>query len=295
MLCPHCRTPSAFYDIHRGEVVCTRCGLVIVDKAMEYGPERRAKPSESSGRADLGSGVDYTTHDLGIGSHFEVPRGLTPSQRAKLRRMHFLHRRSRASDWSDRSLREQMLMIEAFCRDLMISKNIRAEVCVLYKKTRATGLTVGRDSRIVLAALVFLVARNRGLPRTEKEILRALDSRYGLKPRRTVKVLRKTVKLFSRKLGITPHRMSCADYIAKFSAVFRFSRLERERANKICSQLAPRLKHKSPRLAAAAVLYLAGKNREDITMQRISDLMGVGLASLSLTVKSFREHLAAER
>jgi transcription initiation factor TFIIIB Brf1 subunit/transcription initiation factor TFIIB len=206
--------------------------------------------------------------------------------------MHFLHRTSRALSWSERSLREQMLVVDAICDDLSIPKSIKTEICVLYRKAKARKLVMGRDARIVAAALTFLVARSRGLARTEIEVARVLVKRYGMEQRAVVRNIRRTAKFMSQKFELKMRAVSCSDYVARFATQLGLSDRECEAAGRICRAVQPLLRSKSPRLAAAAVLYLSTRGRGDITMQRISDLMGVGLASLSSTVKLFRERLA---
>lgn len=62
--CPSCDSSAVVHDQLRGELICTRCGLVIVEKQLSPGPDWHMMPSERVGRADVGAGLDITQHDL---------------------------------------------------------------------------------------------------------------------------------------------------------------------------------------------------------------------------------------
>ncbi|MCS7131779.1 MAG: transcription initiation factor IIB, partial [Hadesarchaea archaeon] len=106
MRCPSCGNPAVLFNGLSGELICTRCGLVILEKLPDLGPEWRPKPDENVARADVMAGVDVTRHDLGIGSEFDLSGELSPSWRARIRRLRMWQNRCRASNYGEKSLRE---------------------------------------------------------------------------------------------------------------------------------------------------------------------------------------------
>jgi len=293
MHCPHCRSSSVFYDGNRGEFVCTSCGLVVFDRVLESGPERRVRPGEGAERADQSSGIDFSVHDLGIGSDFRVLRDISPAKRAAFRRMRFLHRTSKATKWKDRSLREQLLVVDKICEDLSIPKGVKLEVCTLYRKAKSQGILVGRDARIVAAALVFLVCRARGLPRSDREVIQSLSRRCEIDSYRATKNLRRVLKILGKKLHVEPRKVSVQQYTMRFSSHFRFGQKEMGSVSQLLSRLSRFTRSKSPRLTAAVVIYLAAHDHaRSLTMREVADAVGVSLSALSLNVKACREILA---
>jgi transcription initiation factor TFIIB len=279
------------YDQLRGEQICTRCGLVIMEHSLELKPEWRRKPGEELERADVTAGIDVTQHDFGLGSKFGLSEDLSPSWRARLRRMQVWQRRSRASTWGERSLREALIELDKLCEDLALPKGIKAEISVLYRRTRAMRLTAGRGTHQVLATLTFITCRLRGLPRTESEISRTLATCSGLDAHEALKYLRRLTKFFTRKLKLELPRISTDDYINRFATQLGLSRRAIERAHELHGVLPKRLEQtKPPLLLAAAMLYLASESTgEKVTIKKITDMMGVGVSNLSRTARSIRE------
>jgi len=192
MRCPSCSSSAVLYDHTRGEHVCTRCGLVILERALELGPEWRRRPGGELERADVTAVVDVTQHDLGLGSRFDMLKDVSPSWRASMRRLREWQQCSRVGSWKDRSIREAFVELDKLCEELALPKGIKAEVSVSYRRARAKRITAGRDLHQVLAVLVFITCRARGLPRTEEEILRAVAARFGAKKRAGAKSFSKT-------------------------------------------------------------------------------------------------------
>ena len=45
-LCPNCKGIDSIFDSHRGELICSGCGLVLRSRIINCGPEWRAFDSE---------------------------------------------------------------------------------------------------------------------------------------------------------------------------------------------------------------------------------------------------------
>lgn len=296
MHCPSCSSSAVLYDRVRGESVCTRCGFVILDRLFELEPEWQRTLGEELERADVTTGIDVTQHDLGLGSKFWVPRNVSPSQRAFLRRLHILQQRSRVNGWEDRSLREALMELDKLCEALALPKGIKAEVSVSYRRARARRITAGRSLHQVLAALIFITCRARGLPRTEDEITRALVTRFGMKKREVTRNFRKLVKLFSRELKLKLSRISVDDYINRFASQLGLSRTAIERAYRFHKMLPQNFTQpKSPLFLAAVALYIAADSAgEELTLHKVSRVCGIGVSSLSKNATLAKQLVAKE-
>lgn len=295
MRCPSCSSSAVIYDQIKGEQVCTRCGLVILERLSEPGPEWRRGVDGGRERADVTSGVDVTQHDLGLGSRFSVPKDVSPSWRACLRRLRGLQQRSRVGSWKDRSLREALVELDKLCEELAIPKGLKAEVSVSYRRARAKRITAGRDLHQVLAALVFITCRVRRLPRTEGEIAQAVAARFGAK-RWTARNFRKLIKLLTRELKLKLPRISTDDYINRFATQLGLSRETVENAYRFRRKLPLKFtQSKSPLFLAAIVLYTAaGSAGEKVTLDKVARVVGVGVSSLSKNAGRVKKFLAGE-
>ena len=291
MRCPSCSSSAVLHDQLLGEYICTRCGLVIVERLIVSGPEWREKPGGEHGRADLTSGVDITLHDFGLGSKFGLSDDLPPSWRARLRRMQLWQRRSRASSWVERSLREALIELDKFCENLDLPKGVKAEISSLYRKVRGRGFTAGRGTHQVLAALIFITCRLRNLPRTEGEVVRSLMDLSGSGAREAERNLRQLTKFFSGELRIKLPRPSADDYINRFAPQLGLPVDVIECAHELNNSLPRRFRQaRSPLLLAAIVLYLAAEMKgKRVPLKRVAGALGVGVSSISKNLAKARE------
>jgi transcription initiation factor TFIIB len=291
MRCSSCSSSAVLYDQLRGEQICTRCGLVIMERVFELEPEWRRGPGEKLERADVTAGVDVTQHDFGLGSKFSISEDLPPSWRARLRRMQLWQRRSRATTCGERSLREALIELDKFCEDLALPKGVKAEVSVLYRRARAAKLTVGRGTHQVLAALTFITCRLRGLPRSEGEVSRALAARTGIVGHEALRGLHRLTKFFTRKLKLELPRISTDDYINRFAAQLGMSKQVIERAHELYLNLPRSFRQTRPPLPlAAAVLYSAAEaSGEKVPLKKVADAVGVSISSVSKNATRVRE------
>lgn len=282
------------FDRLSGELICTRCGLVILEKLPDLGPEWRSRPDEDAARADVTAGVDVTRHDLGIGSEFDSSGELSPSWRARIRRLRMWQNRCRASSYGEKSLREALIELDKLCEDLSLPKAIKAEISSLYRRAKVARLTMGRGTWQVLAALTFIVCRQRGVPRAEGEVVRALSARAGLSERIALKNLRKFIKLLSKKLKLEVPRACPEHYLDRFATQLNLSSSTVARAHELCHAVPDRLKHLKPAtLLAGAILYLAAEAAgEKVTMRKLANTIGIGISSLCKTASSIREFIA---
>jgi transcription initiation factor TFIIB len=296
MHCPLCSSPAVIYDGVRGERICVRCGFVILERLCEPGPERCAGPGEETERADLSSGFDLTQHDYGLGSKFNVSWSLPPSERARLRRMQLLQQRARVLDWGDRSLREVLIELDKLCEDLSLSKGIKAEVSMHYRKVRAKRLTSGRSAHQVLAALILVTCRLRSIPRTDEEIARAVAERFGLEKSGVLKGVHRLTKLFSKELGLKLPCVSADSYIDRFAPQLGLSQRAAINAHEMLRALPKSFVQGKPPLFLAAIAIYCGANAagEKMTLKKVAKTLGVGISSLSSSVARIRGIVSRE-
>lgn len=276
MSCPSCGSTAVFRDTLRGEEVCTRCGLVILERVVEPGSEFQRIPDENA-CVDPTVGEDPSLHDLGLGSQFRIPSDLPPSARARLRRMRFAHLRSRTPP-EQRTLKAGLMVISNLCRELGLPLEMKREISQLYRRARVRGLTAGRSQLILSLALYHLVCRLRGFPVRERETVEFLTKR-GIQEEKALRKFRAAVKVLSRGLGIRAKPPSAPEYVDKYASMLGLPPEVSSRAREMCLEL--RLS-RAPHVLACAALYRAAKQSGyRLTLPQLSTQFGLGLSNLS--------------
>lgn len=291
MHCPSCGSKSFVRNNSNGEKVCTRCGLVLLEKRMDKSAEWYETPEKKSGRADLSSGSDITQHDMGLGSRLGKSKDLSPGWRAKLRRLRKWHRRARAVSYKDKSLRKGLINLDKLCEDLFLPKSLKAEVSILFRKARKEKITPGRNTWIVLGALIFIVGRMRRIPRTEKEVARVLSERTEYSEKEVICSLRRTRKVLSRELDLEVPRPRAKEYLDRFSSNLNLSGEVLTEAHEMCASLPEKFKNrKASFLVAASIIYNASRRLEgEVKIKEIADVLNVGISSVSKTGQKIRD------
>lgn len=294
MRCSSCGSPAVLHDEARGELICARCGLVVVEKLLKSEPEWRVEPGKEVGRADVTAGLDITQHDLGLGSKFGGAEGLPPTWRARLRRLQMWQRRARASSYGEKSLRDALLELDKLCEDLSLPKGIKAEVSFLYRRAKAAKLTMGRGTWQVLASLTFITCRLRGVARAEGEMAKALALRAEIDERAALRSLRQLTKFLAGRMKLSIPRPMPEDYIDRFCSKLELPKGVAAQAHEICGALPEDLKQAKPAtLLAASVIYEAARAAgSNITIRKIAGALGVGVSSLCQTAIRVRKHFA---
>ena len=73
--CPECKSSNFLEDPTRGELVCSKCGLVMEEEMIDTGQEWRAFDTEQmSRRARAGAPLTFTKHDKGLTT--EIGKGV---------------------------------------------------------------------------------------------------------------------------------------------------------------------------------------------------------------------------
>jgi transcription initiation factor TFIIB len=175
--CPDCGSVEVVRDNEKGEIICAKCGLVLVDHRIDTGPEWRAFTSdERDTRSRTGAPESFTMHDKGLattidwrdrdgkGSSFSV------KQRAQIYRLRRWQIRTRVHSSMDRNLAQAMTEIDRLASQLGMSPSIKEDAARMYRKLIAGRLWRSRSIDATSAAAVYAACRQRGSPRSIEEI-----------------------------------------------------------------------------------------------------------------------------
>jgi transcription initiation factor TFIIB len=174
-VCPICKSSNVITDSDSGEIVCSKCGMVISDKIQENREESPCFNSEQvKDRRRTGMPTSLASADMGLStviartekdaSGYEIE----PSMISTMHRLRTWHFRTQAS--SDRNLRSAFNQLHTLKDKLGLPDAIIEKTAYIYRKVRQRGLARGRSVSALLAAAIYIACRQMGVPRTLDDI-----------------------------------------------------------------------------------------------------------------------------
>ncbi|MFZ0894861.1 MAG: TFIIB-type zinc ribbon-containing protein [Candidatus Nitrosopolaris sp.] len=163
-------------DLDSGEIVCSKCGVVISDKIQDTRQEWRdfVNSEEAKDRRRTGMPTSLASHDMGlytmIGRGRKDARGqvLDASMRSTMGRLRTWDLRTQAN--ANRNLRTAFNQLNILKDKLGLPDAIIERTAYIYRKAREKRLVRGREISSAVAAALYLACRQEGTPRTLNEI-----------------------------------------------------------------------------------------------------------------------------
>jgi transcription initiation factor TFIIB len=175
-VCPICRSSNVITDSESGEIVCSKCGMVISDKIQENREESRTffNTEQAKDRRRTGMPTSLASADMGLStviartekdaSGYEIE----PSMVSTMNRLRTWDFRTQVS--SDRNLRFAFNELHTLKDKLGLPDAIIEKTAYIYRKSRQRGLARGRSVSALLAAAIYIACRQMGVPRTLDDI-----------------------------------------------------------------------------------------------------------------------------
>jgi len=271
--CPECGSNIFIEDKKMGEIVCAKCGLVYQENIIDFGQEWRAFDADQlERRARGGAPVTIVKHDKGVSA--EVGKGLAelykvPSKkRAQYYRIAKWHKKLLRV--RERNLSLAMNELQRLVSFLQLPKSVHERAAKYYERIVSEGLVRGRSVEAIIAALVFAVSKEMGVPRSMEEIIEA----SGVDK----KDLSKTYRQVARALGIRIVPTDPASYVSRYCSELRLSDKVLVKAVEILKKAKSKelTRGKGPGGIAGAAIYIASLLLNEKRSQReISNVCGV--------------------
>jgi len=304
--CPNCgKTGTLTYDYAQGEVVCTYCGYVVSEYAVDRGLETRVFTlEEKRKRLRTGPPISIAVPDKGLSTEMDLPtksalgESLSPEVIRELRRLRRWDKRVKAQP-SERNLEQALITLKKFCDKLNIPTYVRDEAIRIYKSALEKGLVRGRSIVSMVAASLYAACRKLGFPVRLKQIAQvsvvAYDERGETKAfenakkevSRCYRLILKEIRLPVKIADPTIYVHSIVERARLPSAAEEIARdvIKRAREAKIIAG-------KDPLGVAAAAVYIAcvmlGERR---TQKEIARAAGVTEVTIRNRYKELREKL----
>ena len=291
--CPRCGRGSIVVDSESGELICSNCGFVVMEKTVETGPEWRSFSNEENddqSRAGLPSSV--AIHDMGlattIGGENKDASGktLTGSMRTTVDRLRTWDRRSQVHESADRNLSSAFMQLRTFTDKLSLSNDTVERAAYVYRKALERGLIRGRSITEMMAAALYAACREAQIPRTLKEVAAVANIRK--------KDLARSYRLLLKELDMRMPVADPAKSITKVASKAGVGEGTRRRALEILSRARQTglSAGKDPAGLAASALYVASVLAGERTTQRdIAMAAGVTEVTIRNRYKNLRSSL----
>jgi transcription initiation factor TFIIB len=266
--CPECGGDQFVTDMETGEIVCSRCGLVLQDEILDQKPEWRAfTPEETRSKARTGPPTSLKRFDKGLSTTFQpykdsYGRALPMRERLKMMRLRKWNIRARVHSSAERNLSQAMNELTRLSDKLHIPASVEENAALIYRKALDEGLIRGRSIKSIAAAALYAACRLTRTPRSLKEIAEASTRRR--------KEISRCYRLLQRELDIKMPVDDPSKYISKIASQVGLTQKTQNTAFKLLKGAKEKkgIVGKGPTGMAAAALYIAAIINEQSLTQR---------------------------
>jgi transcription initiation factor TFIIB len=281
-------TPSIITDPESGEVICSNCGIVILDKIEDYIHEERRAFSieETLNRSRIGAPASLALHDRGLctvigkanidASGKVLDASILP-QIEKLRKWNAWINVHKSSD---RNLRRAFQKLDTLKDKLSLSDSVVEKTAYIFRKIHEKQLVRGRTIDGMLAAAVYAVCREMGISITLRDIAAASNLTY--------KDISRNYTVLVFELDIRVPLVDPMKCIVKVASKLGVNERTKKRAMGIMSEVVKKEMSpgKVPMGLAGAVLYLTCQLvGEDVSQTNIAAASGVTEVTIRNRIK----------
>jgi transcription initiation factor TFIIB len=295
IICSICnkKEGQAVTDPESGEVICSNCGMVMVEAVSENRSEWRAfKTEEANQRSRTGTPTSLARHEMGLATIIgrtdkdASGRGLDASMRSTMERLRTWDSRIQVYSPADRNLRQAFGMLERVKDKLGLSATIIEKTAYIYRKAQERGLVRGRTIRSVMAAAIYITCREMAMSRTLNDVAFLNNIKR--------KELARTIRLLILELDIKIPILDPIKCVVRVANKVNLSEKTKRQAMDIMHNVTKSgiSAGKDPMGLAGSVLYLSSKNSgENITQMDIAEAAGVTEVTIRNRFKDLRNRI----
>ncbi len=240
-------------------MICASCGLVVSDHRIDTGPEWRAfTADERDARSRTGAPSSFSIHDKGLSTmidwrdHDSQGKRFSARRRSEIYRLRKWQIRTRVHSSVDRNLAQAMAELDRLASQLGLSKAIKEQAALLYRKLIVRRLARSRSIDAMVGAAIYAACRLARAPRSLEEIAR--HSRVSKKK------IGQHYRLLVEKLKLRMPISDPANYVPRFIAQLKLPGIVQKKVLEILAQAKATkglVTGRDPRGLAAAAIYIA--------------------------------------
>jgi transcription initiation factor TFIIB len=283
-------------DPDTGELIRKDTGEVISDSALSPEKEWRSfNIEEAEKRARAGTPTSLAIHDMGlstmIGNEATDASGnqIDAATRKRMGRLRLWNNRSRSHSSTERSLQQAFTMLSRIKDKVGLPNHVTEKAAYTYRKAQERGLVHGDTIGSVLAASIYVAARQSGVPRTLEEISEISD----VKLKHAARSYRRVVTQLDIKAPLIDH----SRYVSRIANQLDFSESAKRKALELVEQARKKdiLAGKDPLSMAASILYLVNlTEKSPRTQGEIARAAGVTEVTVRNRLKELRKKIGID-
>ena len=286
--CSSCNSTNLVEDVKTGEVICSRCGLVVTDRGYSLRQDWRAYSfAEQAKRSRSGYALSNKIFDRGLSTTFSngydsKGKKLDQETQNMMNRLKKQDQRAKVNESWQRNLKIALSEMSRICNELHLPDHIHEKAAQIYRQILKEDLVRGRSIDGFVTAAIYASCRINRIPRSISDIAEASFL--------TDHEIRYHYRLFVKEMDFKPPIDRPTKFISSLASKLKLNGLVEERSLRIL-ELAQRrqlIVGKNPRGVAAAVLYLAcqdvGVNITQAEVARAADTSEVTMR------KRFKEY-----
>lgn len=212
-VCPVCGATEVLIDFTRSEKSCRKCGLVFEENIIDSTVRGTARDKEGNSYSQNGAPVSLTLHDGGMATGFDLKGNL--KNKAQWYRLRRLNKQTHIMSPRERNLSRAFTELSLLISNLSLSKNVKNESAIIYRKALDKDLVRGRSINKLMVATVYIACRSCKVPRTLDEIaeVTTVDK----------KTIGTNYRFLVRELGLKLPLVTASDYIPRFASKLNLS------------------------------------------------------------------------
>jgi transcription initiation factor TFIIB len=283
-------------DPDTGELIRKETGEVISDNALSQEKEWRSFDSEEDkNRARVGVPTSLAFHDMGlsttIGKEITDASGnlIDAETRTRMGRLRKWNSRSQSHSPTERNLQQAFTMLSRLKDRLGLPSHVTEKAAYTYRKAQEKGLIRGDTIGSVLAASIYVAARQSGVLRTLDDI----SESSNVRPKQAARSYRRIIS----ELDIKVPLIDPAKYIVKVANSLNFDEKLKRKALELMEKAQRKniLVGKDPISMAASILYIVnlaeGQQNIPRTQAEIARAAGVTEVTLRNRSKELRKNM----
>lgn len=284
-----CSKGPLITDNTAGEVLCGSCGLVLIEKVEDTGPESRIHDMEEyMTRSRTGRGVSLAMYDMGlptvISSEGKDASGnfLSSYTKYTFNRLRLWDKRSKSRS-TDRNLKIAFITLDALKTKLAIPDMVIEKTAYIYRKALSMKISRGRSITGLTCAALYAACRQTDTPRTLHDIAQA----GNINKKNLSRSYRDLIKILDLK--VKPFDSS--EFITRISSEVGISEKTQRDALNIISQATEKeiSAGKNPMGLAAAALHIScvlnEERKKQADIAKASGITAVTIRNRSMALR----------
>jgi transcription initiation factor TFIIB len=264
--------------------VCTECGLVVDEHAIDPGPEWRSFTDDETNPERTGAPLTRSRHDRGLSTEIGHSNRLTGRKRRQVARLRRQHKRTQIRSKAERNRVYAFTEIQRLVTALDLPEHVREQSCVLFESAQDAGLLQGRSIEGFAAAVVYATCRTAAVSRTVPEVLAEAKAEKA--------ELNVAYDAMNRELGLPTGPVDPREYLARFASKLDLPTAVERRARELAVKARERGidSGRNPSGVAAGCLYTAATRAgHDLTQQETAAVAGVTPVTLRATYQQLAD------